>query len=308
MNINAKDIDIYIRYCEYQKKLSQSTIKAYKIDLMHFCLFMEGKNVDRYTIAEYIDSLHDIYKAKSVRRKVASVNAYFKYLEFHDYIEINPMHKVWKNFKSEKLLPKTISSKDLNNIFKALYDELNESKTKKKITYCLRNIAVVELLMSTGIRVSELSKLDRSSIDYERKQIKVYGKGSKERIIQIESDELLKSLYVYDNRLPSERIPFLVNNRTDRLSEQSIREFISRLGRVAEVEEKVTPHMFRHSFATMLLEEDVDIRFIQKILGHSSITTTQIYTHVSSNKQREILRDKNPMSKISAVKKEHSFV
>lgn len=288
----------YLRYCKQQKRLSGCTIRAYKKDLLSYKEAMENTTIDKYSISAYIESLHKVYKPKSIKRKIASINAYYSYLYFNDYISENPMLKVLKNFRSEKLLPKIINGSDLNNIFKVLKDDISASNTEFSYLCALRNIALIELLLSTGIRVSELSTLKTESVDFNKKQIIVYGKGSKERIIQIDNTQLLFSLTKYDTQFKKKRTYFFVNNRNKRLSEQSIRTIISKLGKAANIKYKVTPHMFRHSFATMLLEEDVDIRYIQRILGHSSILTTQIYTHVSSNKQREILREKNPLFRI----------
>ena len=131
--------------------------------------------------------------------------------------------------------------------------------------------------------------------------IKIYGKGSKERIVQIGNKDVLASLINYENAF-TDKIRstgyFFVNRLQRRLSEQSVRLMINKYVEKAGLSNHITPHMFRHSFATLLLEEDVDIRFIQKLLGHSSIITTQIYTHVASNKQRDILTSKHPRNRI----------
>lgn len=149
--------------------------------------------------------------------------------------------------------------------------------------------------MSTGLRISEVCNLKKDDVNINEKYIRILGKGSKERILQIENEDVLKSLKEYKILTANENEYYFFNNRIGRkLSEQSVRNIIYDITKNAHIKQHITPHMFRHSFATMLLEEDVDIRYIQKILGHSSITTTQIYTHVTSNKQREILKEKNP--------------
>lgn len=172
--------------------------------------------------------------------------------------------------------------------------------SEKERLNIIRHIAVLELLFATGIRISELCSIRNCDIDLKEGLILIHGKGSKERLIQIPNKSVLLSLRTYyDSKSLSRNTKYFFTNRLDnRLSEQSVRFMIRKYTSMAGIEEKITPHMFRHTFATMLLEEDVDIRYIQKILGHSSIITTQIYTHVSSNKQRDILDRKNPRNKI----------
>lgn len=159
----------------------------------------------------------------------------------------------------------------------------------------------MELLFATGMRVSELCSLGPTSIDLINGVIKIYGKGSKERIIQISNPAVLSAVCAYNNvfsPLIQDTGWFFVNRLGNQLSAQSVRNVINAYTELAGIEQHITPHMFRHSFATLLLEEDVDIRYIQQLLGHSSITTTQIYTHVTSKKQRDILATKHPRNKI----------
>lgn len=159
----------------------------------------------------------------------------------------------------------------------------------------IRDIAVSELLFATGMRVSELCLLQPHNLDLYNKTVLIFGKGAKERVLQIGSEEVMRAVREYINcfKAEIESSNFLfVNRRGQRLSEQSVRFMIATYCRIANISLHITPHMFRHSFATFLLEGDVDIRYIQKNLGHSSITTTEIYTHVSMQKQKEILNNK----------------
>jgi integrase/recombinase XerD len=166
----------------------------------------------------------------------------------------------------------------------------------------LKNIAVLELLFSTGLRVSELCSIKSSDIDLKIGFVKVWGKGAKERIVFISNQETLSSLRKYKTGF-SEQIEstgwFFVNRLGRKLTEQSVRDTIKLHAKLAKISEHITPHMLRHSFATLMLEEDVDIRYIQSILGHSSISTTQIYTYVSLNKQKNIMKKKHPRNRIS---------
>lgn len=166
---------------------------------------------------------------------------------------------------------------------------------------CLRDIAILEMLFATGARVSEMCSLTPDDIDLEYHSVRIFGKGSRERIVQIENTDVLEILREYSSTFSSDITfsgYFFVNRLHRRLSEQSVREIINKYALLCREDIHITPHMFRHSFATLLLEEDVDIRYIQRLLGHSSITTTQIYTHVAMSKQREILSAKHPRNKI----------
>ena len=182
------------------------------------------------------------------------------------------------------------------------YDNYRNSSTEYSQKSSLREIAVMEMLFATGARVSEICSLTPNAVDLPNHTIKIFGKGSKERIIQIENADVLKILAKYYAAFEKDIQDcgwFFVNKLHKRLSEQSVRELVNKYAELAESSIHITPHMFRHSFATLLLEEDVDIRYIQKLLGHSSITTTQVYTHVSLAKQKEILSVKHPRNKIN---------
>ena len=163
----------------------------------------------------------------------------------------------------------------------------------------LRDIAMFEIMFATGMRISEICSLKNDDIDLKNRIIRVYGKGSKERLIQIENTDVINALKEYKKHNHSDTDYFFTNKLDNRLSEQSVRFMINHYVKLAGIDMHITPHMFRHSFATLLLEEDVDIRYIQQLLGHSSITTTQIYTHISMKKQRNILAKKHPRNKLN---------
>ena len=309
MQAYLKIIEQYLDYCQYQKKLSTKTIKAYSIDLKQYSKYFvnqadkwEYKWHNKSTLTEYITHLHKTYKSKTVKRKIACLKAFFHYLEIEEILEINPFNKIQTKFQEESILPKTIPLKTINKIFTVAYNESeNEYYSQFKHQSIVRDIAVLELLFATGMRISELCSLTKNDVDLKNHSIRIFGKGSKERIIQIENSQVLKAIKLYKAEF-SERnnnVDFLFVNRLNhRLSEQSVRTMINKYVKLAGVDIHITPHMFRHSFATLLLEEDVDIRYIQHFLGHSSITTTQIYTQVSIKKQKKILSKKHPRNKI----------
>lgn len=293
-------IGAYITYCVEQKTLSPKTTKAYQTDLHQFADYSQN-TFDREHIQSYITLLHKQFKPKTAKRKIAALKAFTHYLMVQDIIPVNPFDKIDTSFRETVLLPKTIPFNIIGAILSSAYSTLQLCRTDYSRKCTLRDIAVLEILFATGARVSEICTLTPEAIDLENHTLKIFGKGSKERIIQIENTDVLKALHNYCNAFRDDisTSGFLfVNRLKHRLSEQSVRAMINRYVTGVGYERHVTPHMFRHSFATLLLEEDVDIRYIQRILGHSSITTTQIYTHVAMAKQKEILSIKHPRNKI----------
>ncbi len=178
-----------------------------------------------------------------------------------------------------------------------LYAQKEASASGYQLRCHIRDIAVIELLFATGMRISELCSLKPSDIDLANNTVLIYGKGAKERILQIGNQEVLSALLLYQNIFAEDIAAcgyFFVNRLRHKLSDQSVRFMINRYAKLAGISQHITPHMFRHSFATLLLEQDVDIRYIQRMLGHSAISTTEIYTHVSNTKQKDILVHRHP--------------
>ncbi|WP_145972661.1 tyrosine-type recombinase/integrase [Acetobacterium woodii] len=296
---------LYLNYCRYQKNLNTKTLKAYGIDISQFLLFMSDTDgqLTKVNLSNYAIVLHKTYKPKTVKRKIASIKAFCGWLVYEDKIVDNPFTKLNLKFQEPFILPRTIPLDVIETLLQTAYQEINDdSKTAYQKSTCLRNIAVLELLFATGIRVSELCSLKSDDINFINGFVRIYGKGSKERIIPISNADVLSSVKNYMTAF-LKNIDcsgyFFVNRKNCRLSEQSVRFMIAHYAKKANITTHITPHMFRHSFATLLLEEDVDIRYIQQILGHSSITTTQIYTHVSTKKQNDILSLKHPRNRVS---------
>lgn len=297
----------YLEYCEYRKRLNPKTLKAYRIDLAQYSTFCAATSAcfAKDTVDYYITHLHKQYKPKSVKRKIASLKAFFHYMEYKELLDVNPFSKLDIRFREAKILPKTIPFYAIETFLSTLYSCKKLATSEYQLHCCIRDIAVIELLFATGIRISELCSLKPADIDFESKNILIYGKGSKERILQIGNHEVLSALLLYQETFKNEIANcgyFFVNRLQHKLSDQSVRFMINRYANLAGIDQHITPHMFRHSFATLLLEQDVDIRYIQKILGHSSISTTEIYTHVSNVKQKEILFHKHPRNLIEMNK------
>lgn len=299
MNILNNHIAEYIEYCEYRKRLDSKTLKAYGIDLRQFeafCIDLPDCFA-KSAVDDFITSLHKQYKPKTVKRKIASLKAFFHYMEYRELLTENPFSKIDIRFREAKLLPKTIPFHSIQTFLSTLYAQKELAESEYQLRCCIRDIAVIELLFATGMRISELCSLKPSDIDLESNNILIYGKGAKERMIQLGNQEVIAALVLYQETF-KEDIEicgyFFVNRLRHKLSDQSVRFMINHYAELAGISQHITPHMFRHSFATLLLEQDVDIRYIQKMLGHSSISTTEIYTHVSNTKQKDILVHKHP--------------
>lgn len=294
------EIENYLTVCQDLKGLSPLTLKAYKIDLKQFNAFMQHKEcLSKECMIEYIDMLHKQYKPKSTKRKIACIKALYHYLEMENIIILNPFHKIKIKYKEPIVLPKTIPIFNVEIIIRYAYQQHYAAITDYQKETSLRNILILELLFSTGMRVSEVSNLKAKSIDLKSKNIYIYGKGSKERIMCLANNSIAKLLEQY-LKIRKDNSEYLFTNKLGNpYSDQSIRNMVNDYAKAAGVEMHITPHMFRHTFATALLEEDVNIRYIQQLLGHSSIVTTQIYTHISTNKIRHILEDKHPRNRFN---------
>lgn len=299
MNLQ-ENITNYLEYCHYKKRLNDKTLKAYRIDLTQFSNLLSVDSIPLITseiLESYISTLHQTYKPKTAKRKIASLKAFFHYLEFKDIIQINPFNKIQVKFREPIILPKTIPLHTIEIFLSTMYNQRSHAKTKSEENKLLRNIAVIELLFSTGMRISELCTLRPEDVNLYDCIILIHGKGAKERRIQIGNPNVVSILKEYQTTFYNEIKAsgyFFVNQLTHRLSEQSVRGIINKYTALANIDMHITPHMFRHSFATYLLEADVDIRYIQEMLGHSSINITEIYTHVAMAKQRDILTTKHP--------------
>jgi integrase/recombinase XerD len=296
-------IDDYLSYCEYQKKLSAKSIKAYTNDLEQLRRQIISDTIpEKGDVSVYIAHLHKTYLPRTVKRKIASICAFFNHLEFEEIIAENPIKKIKTKFQIPLILPRTIPLAIIETVLRVAYQELKQACSAHARSAAMRNAAMLELLFATGLRVSELCSLNADYIDLNKGSILIMGKGAKERVLQIGNPDVLSILRLYAET-NSARIReagcFFVNRLSSRISEQSVRFLIKRICAKAAIGLHITPHMFRHSFATLLLEEDVDIRYIQRMLGHSSIVTTQIYTQVTVEKQRQILTTKHPRNKIA---------
>jgi len=277
-------ISNYLSYLEIERGLAKNTILAYQNDLAGFFEFLESENgnieindIKRKDFSNYIKFLYrKNLNPTSVTRKIASIKGFFKYLCFNRDIKTNPCISITSP-KIAKKLPKVLTISEVDKIIK---HGLNTFEN-----------AVFELLYSAGIRVSELTGLQVKNVDLNQRMIRVFGKGSKERIIPINKKcvevikkylkqrELISLKYGSNNNL-------FLDEKGKPVTRQKIYKIIKKQGEY--VNKKISPHTIRHSFATHLLERGADLRVVQELLGHASIVTTQIYTHISKNTLRDV--------------------
>lgn len=300
MNTLPNLIEEYLQYCRVRKGLDAKTIRAYRADLLDFSQFVEGRNQDflkKESIGNYVDSLHHEKAPRTVRRKIASIRAFYHYLIYMEEIAENPLYRLDLTFKLPRKLPRYIPNHIMNAFYQELYAQKEKAHTPYRLKCAVRDIAVIELLFATGLRISELCGLKREAVNLYEGEVRIHGKGDKERILQLTEKITIGALTEYETFFATEIRKseyFFLNKYGHPLSDQSVRDMINRLTGTASISMHITPHMFRHSFATYLVNQDVDIRCIQEILGHSSIRTTEIYAHVDMAKQRNVLETKNP--------------
>lgn len=303
MNLQEK-VKPYLEYCIYRKELDAKTIKAYRIDLTQFFFYVQSDEPEKEAIEQYITELHKKYKQKTIKRKIASIKAFYSYLEEEELVEQNPFRKIKVKFKETIILPRIIPREEIKQLLNYIYVSLS-SLSGIQYKHTLRDAAVIEVFFATGARVYEISNIRAESINLNSGLIRIMGKGGKERYIQISNTAVLDILrkYYEENEPEIKKSGyFFINNRGKRYTEQSIRLMLKKYTLKAGIQRKITPHMFRHSFATYLIEEGVDVSCVQQILGHSSIKTTQIYIHVAAKKQADILRELHPRNNMNIVK------
>ncbi len=300
MNVQSK-VGEYLEFCQFRKALDAKTLKAYRIDLRQFFEFLQTADPQKDEIEKYITELHKNYKQKTVKRKIASVKAFYAFLEDEEWIEDNPFRRVKVKFKETLMLPRIIPRGEIEKLLNSMYAYPKTNRREAEDRYWLRDMAIVEVFFATGARVYEISNLRSDCVDIGSGLIRIMGKGNKERYVQIGEASILRLLVRYyqaNERAIRESGYFFVNRRGNRFSEQSIRVMLKKYTRLAGIDRNITPHMFRHSFATYLIEEGVDVSCVQQILGHSSIRTTQIYIHIAAKKQAEILRELHPRNQM----------
>ena len=289
----SKEIEDYMNYLSLERQLSPNTIDGYKRDLEDFYKFTNKsyKHISKDDIINYITYLNKKVGPKTINRHIVSVKNYFRFLEKNNYIGNNPTTDI-TGLKTPKKMPRVLSIEEV--------DKLLDIEVKD--AYSSRNKAMLELMYSSGLRVSELLNLTLNNIDFDMNLVRIYGKGSKERIVPISdiaTSYLDEYINLYRNTLVKNKVTDLLflNSRGSKLSRQGFFKILKEIALVKGINREISPHVLRHSFATHLLNNGADLRSIQTMLGHENIETTQIYTHVSNNYVKENYEEAHPRSK-----------
>lgn len=307
----AEAIQSFLFHCQYEKNLSPKTLRAYTTDLQQFSTFLSAAagqdlaitEIQKDILRSYIQSLYGRFADKSIKRKVATLKALFHHLEQEEILVASPFRKLIVRIKETRKLPRTMPLREIEELFCYLYRRKQSLQHNASTSYhlVLRDTAILEMLFATAARVSEVCHLKEDDVDLHQGSVRILGKGGKERVIQICNTEALSTLRDYQLSRHRNAEPYFFRNRHGRrLSEQSVRALLKKHVREIGLGRRITPHMLRHSVATLLLQEGVDTRYIQQLLGHSSIMTTQIYTHVYEQHQRHLLSTAHPRRRIRA--------
>ena len=294
------DIKNFLDYILKQKKYSLNTYKNYEIDIMEFFSYLKEEKTDYKDVSyDFIKGyLMVLYNRKlsrsTISRKLSALRSFYKYLFNQDSINSNPFDYV-STPKKEKKLPNYLGVIELETIFDI--PDLNTPLGQ-------RNRLILELLYATGIRVGELVNIKLNDIDLSRKEVRILGKGSKERI-DLFGDYCLDyiNLFMNDgrvkilNRNNSSCDYLIINNRGEKITTRAVEQIINDIVKKASIEKHVSPHMLRHSFATHLLNNGCDILTVKELLGHESLESTQIYTHVSNERLREVYLKCHPLNR-----------
>lgn len=295
-------IENFIGYLRHQKGYSLHTIRNYHTDLRQFSRFLVSREaspdcerVDPIAIREYLGSLYGTLTRRTIARKLSAIRSFFRFLEKKGLSRGNPANDI-QTPKLEKYIPRYLP---VDDVFRLL------QRPKRDKPLGLRDLAILETLYSCGIRVSELEALNISSMDFEERLVKVVGKGNKERIVPV-GRQALKAVKDYleatqsirrKTRSYSQESPLFLNIRGGRLSVRSLGRIIKRYAREIGLSSDISPHSMRHTFATHLLEGGADLRSVQELLGHVSLSTTQKYTHVTLDRLMEVYDRTHPRSK-----------
>jgi len=313
-------IDKFIRYLRIEKEASVHTIRNYTIDLSVFAEFLKDKKieeVDYLTLRKFLAYLRSIRKRgqgqrrgqtitkryqfpgsdpktdpvpffvskSSIARRLSALRSFFKFLVREGYIKTNPISGL-STPKKEKKLPVFMEEEEVAKLLEAPGDDLTGA----------RDSAVLEALYSSGMRVSELTGINIDNVDFIAEAVKLYGKGKKERLVPI-GNEALGAIRRYRNKLPnkfSSKEALFLNKRGGRLSDLSVRRIVNKYIQTVSKKENISPHTLRHSFATHLLNRGADLRAVQELLGHANLSTTQIYTHITTERLKEVYDKAHP--------------
>jgi integrase/recombinase XerC len=303
-------VEMFVEYLGRERGYSRHTLRNYRIDLRQFLQFLTSREkkskdekitredeetLDPWVMREYLGQLYGRYRRTTIARKLSSVRSFFHFLEKKGLVERNPAEYI-ATPKLEKYIPGYLP---VDDVFRLL------ARPTRETAMGLRDLALLEVLYSCGFRVSEMESLNVSNIDFEERLVRVIGKGDKERIVPI-GRHAVRAVRIYleasgyvrrkaGNPLPDG--PLFINYRGQRLSSRSMGRIIKRYARESGLNSEISPHSMRHTFATHLLDGGADLRSVQELLGHASLSTTQKYTHVSLDRLMEVYDKAHPRSR-----------
>jgi len=288
----------YINYLEAERNASPYTVRNYTTDLLDFFQFLRSKEisslreVDRHTLRDYLSELMEKGFVKaSIARKLSAIRSFYRYLLREEIISTSPVATT-SSPKLDKRLPSFLSIEEINRLLEA--PDLSTPQG-------LRDRALLELLYASGLRVSELVNLNLEQVNLDTNEIRVWGKGSKERMVLM-GEPAAKALIAYLSRGRPELLgkksssALLLNRYGKRLIERRVQRILEKYANIINIGKRVYPHMLRHTFATHLLDGGADLRVVQELLGHASLSSTQIYTHVSKSQAKKVYLSAHPMA------------
>lgn len=285
--------DKFLDYLQNIKKYSDNTIINYEIDIDRYINYLKINKIDIFKIEykdvlDYISYLKKNHKSTSINRSISSIRTYYNYLIKNNYTNSNPF-KIVNGMKKEKKLPEYFKYNEYVELVNSIDINTNLG---------IRNKCIFEVLLCTGCRCNELVNIKLDDINLKEKEIKVLGKGNKERIVYLGSyavESIEKYLSIRNEILGKKDNNYLfINHLGNKLTTRGIRDIIDKILLKSSNNMKITPHTFRHSFATMLLNEGCDLKSVQELLGHVSLSTTSIYTHVSNEELKRVYLHTNP--------------
>ncbi len=289
-----ENIEAFLEYLEYEKKYSENTVEAYRRDLEEFETYTKEKgrgykSYDYTAVTDYMIHLSESgMKAGSVNRHLSSIRSFYAFLLKQGEVESSPFNLV-RGPKKEKKLPNYLQYEEFLDLIEAC-DETNLG---------IRNRMILELLFASGVRVSELVGIKIADIDFKNREIRIFGKGKKMRIVYFNKTcQEVMSKYVCEARqeiLKGKKCDYLfVNHLGGQLTRRGVADILEKLIMKSSIKHKISPHTLRHTFATLLLNEGMDIREVQELLGHARLATTSIYTHVSNEELRRVYLQSHP--------------
>lgn len=295
---NSDYVSIFIDAMKTRRNLSPRTLRAYESDLRAFALFLGARQVITLAandIQSYVSALESAgLSATTIRRKLATLRVFFKFLYDEKLCKATPIWRNTERYRIPKHLPKVIAREDMIRLLTVAHSQVETcaGKSIRRQYRALRDLLIIELLFSLGLRIDELTHLNLDDINLSDSSVVVHGKGRKDRLLYLSSPEvrsLVQRYVTLRSEVAVDSQSFLLNRLGTRLGNSSVSRIFDALLKRAGISRHFTPHCLRHTMATMLIENGADVRSVQEILGHSSISTTEIYLHVSQRRKQEVL-------------------